>query len=166
MLRLPRRVISVTAFLSAAALCSQSRTAATASQPRIDAIRFWSFGDVTRVAIETSGDYKITTDHVETPPRLVFDLHGLLPPTSPRRGVQTFAVGDRLIRQIRVAETEPGVSRIVFDLEVPAEFTSSQLLNPDRLMIEVRPKNPVSTDILVSRSRQGVRHTSDTAFDS
>jgi N-acetylmuramoyl-L-alanine amidase len=162
MLRLPRRVISVTAFLSAAALCSQSRQAVTAS-PHISAIRFWSFSDVTRIAIETIGDYKVTTDRVETPPRLVFDLHGLLPPTSPRKGVQTFAVGDHLIRQIRVAETEPSVSRIVFDLEVPVEFASSQLLNPDRLMIEVRPKNPVSTDTLVSRSRQGVSRASDTA---
>jgi len=33
-----------------------------------------------------------------------------------------------------------GKTRIVFDLECPVEVISSQLVNPDRLMIEIRPK--------------------------
>src|SRR6185312_3008286 len=128
----------------------------------IEAVRFWSFGDVTRVAIETHGEYKLTFDHLDSPPRLFFDLRGLRPPVSQRRGIQTFRVGDRLIKQIRVAETEPGVSRVVFDLEVPAEFTSSQLINPDRLMIEVHPKLATIPETLTARSQMGIRRVSDT----
>src|SRR6185312_990916 len=128
----------------------------------IEAVRFWSFGDVTRVAIETHGEYKLTFDHLDSPPRLFFDLRGLRPPVSQRHGIQTFRVGDRLIKQIRVAETEPGVSRVVFDLEVPAEFTSSQLINPDRLMIEVHPKLATTPETLTARSQMGIRRVSDT----
>jgi N-acetylmuramoyl-L-alanine amidase len=160
MLRLPCRIFSAAA-LAATSLLAQSRVNANSTDPHIEAIRFWSFGDVTRVAIETRGEYKLTFDHLDSPPRLFFDLRGLRPPTSSQHGIQTFPVGDRLIKQVRVAETEPGVSRVVFDLEVPAEFTSSQLVNPDRLMIEVRPKLATTADTLISRSRVGLRRVSD-----
>ena len=115
MLCLPRRSI-FTAVFAATALCAQPGAAQGNTEPRIEAIRFWSFGDVTRVAIEVKGEYRLTADHLESPPRLVFDLKGIRPPSSTKRGPQIFPVGDKLIRQIRVAETEPGVSRLVFDL--------------------------------------------------
>jgi N-acetylmuramoyl-L-alanine amidase len=75
-------------------------------------------------------------------------------------------VGDRLIRQIRVAETEPGVSRLVFDLEVPSDFTSSQLVDPDRLMIEVRPKSGALPRDLSKHSRVGLQRVSETPAPS
>ncbi len=51
-------------------------------------------------------------------------------------------VGDRLLRQIRIAEPEQGYTRVVLDLAAPAEFSSAQLANPNRLMIELRPAAP------------------------
>src|SRR5689334_25164031 len=116
MLRLPCRIFSAAA-IATMSLLAQGRVSPNSTDPHIEAIRFWSFGDVTRVAIETHGDYKLTFDHLDSPPRLFFDLRGLRPPVSSQRGIQTFAVGDRLIKQIRVAETEQGVSREVLDLE-------------------------------------------------
>lgn len=160
MLRLPCRILSAAA-IAATSLLAQSRASVGSADPHIEAIRFWSFGDVTRVAIETRGEYKITFDRLDSPPRLFFDLRGLRPPASQQRGIQTFPVGDRLIKQIRVAETEPGVSRVVIDLEVPAEFTSSQLINPDRLMIEVHPKLATTSQTLTERSHVGLRRVSD-----
>jgi N-acetylmuramoyl-L-alanine amidase len=123
--------------LICAALAAQ-----TQAPPHIEAIRFWSFGDVTRVAIETVGDYKLQHDQLADPARLYFDLDGLRPPAVRHRGIDTIHVGDRLVKQIRVAELNPGTTRIVFDLVGPVDYTSSQLVNPDRLMIEVRPKSP------------------------
>jgi N-acetylmuramoyl-L-alanine amidase len=160
MLRSSRRILSA-AVVAATSLCAQSHSISIPSESRIEAIRFWSFGDLTRVAIETNGEYSLSSDHLDSPPRLFFDLRGLRPPASPRKGTRIFRVGDRLIRQIRVAETEPGVSRVVFDLEVPSEFTSSQLINPDRLMIEVRPKNATPIESLTTRSHTGVRKASE-----
>lgn len=108
--------------------------------PRVDGIRFWSFGDVTRVAIETSGDYKLYSEQIDKPNRVFFDLTGLEAPTAAQRRMQVIPVGDRRIRQIRVASLAGNKTRIVFDLDSLVEVVSSQLVNPDRLMIEVRPK--------------------------
>jgi hypothetical protein len=51
--------------------------------------------------------------------------------------VRVINVGDPFVKQIRVAETQKTVTRVVLDLEGPVEFTTSQLQNPDRLIIEL-----------------------------
>ena len=47
-------------------------------------------------------------------------------------------VSDHFVRQIRVAEPQHNVTRVVLDLETPVESTTSRLENPDRLIIELR----------------------------
>lgn len=123
-----------------------------AGAARVEAVRFWSFGDVTRIAIQTEGEYKLFSDQIENPARLYFDLNGLLPPPSAHRGMQVIQVGDRLLKQIRIAEVSPGKTRIVFDLMAPVEVVSSQLVNPDRLMIELRPKISGAQDLSFEHS--------------
>jgi N-acetylmuramoyl-L-alanine amidase len=128
------------AFFALALTCLGAAKPSRPPQSRVEAVRFWSFGDVTRIAVQTQGDYKILTDQIEHPYRVYFDLNGIRPPASAQHGVQIIAVGDKRLKQIRIAEVSPGRTRIVFDLEGPAEVVSSQLVNPDRLMIELRPK--------------------------
>src|SRR5206468_1687346 len=72
------------------------------------------------------------------PERVYFDLVGIRNGIV-RKGQHTVVVGDKLIKQIRVAETQPGTTRVVFDLEGNVEYTASQLSNPDRLIVELRP---------------------------
>ncbi len=135
----PHRITSI--FVSFGTLLLPA--VATAQAPgaaRVQAIRYWSFGDVTRIAIQTEGDYKLFSDQIENPARIYFDLSGLRPPRIAHRGEQTILVNDRRVKEIRVAEVSPGRTRIVFDLQAPANVVSSQLVNPDRLMIEIRPK--------------------------
>ncbi|HEX4170214.1 MAG TPA: N-acetylmuramoyl-L-alanine amidase [Bryobacteraceae bacterium] len=152
MLRLPFRI---TPFLAVASLFwpqSLASNRGTAPPARIQAIRFWSFGDVTRIAIQTEGDYRLFSDQIENPPRVYFDLAGLQPPAGPHHGFQTIEVKDRLLKQIRVAEVSPGRTRIVFDLECQVEVVSSQLVNPDRLMIELRQKSQPKPTVSLARS--------------
>jgi N-acetylmuramoyl-L-alanine amidase len=149
MLLLPRQVIPL--FAAAAMLNAQ------ATAPRVQGIRFWSFGDMTRVAIQTDGDYKLKSDQIDNPPRLYFDLNGLRPPSTARRGVETIQVGDHRLKQIRVAQVSNGTTRIVFDLEAPVEMISSQLVNPDRLMIEIRPKGTSLAGLSVMHSVTGAQ---------
>lgn len=139
MLRLPR-LVPLMALAAAPGFLTNISKAQSGGPPRVEAVRYWSFGDVTRIAVQTHGDYRFTSDQVERPSRIYFDLNGLRPPTSVRKGVQTIRVGDQRVKQIRVAEVRPGKTRLVFDLEGPAEVIASQLVNPDRLMIEIRPK--------------------------
>lgn len=104
-------------------------------------VRFWSLADATRIAVETNGAFQYRHDRLSDPDRIYFDVLGARWPLSGHK-THTIPVGDKILKQIRVAETEPGVTRIVLDLEAPAEFSSALLANPDRLMIELRPAAP------------------------
>lgn len=144
--RLPKRAVVPLIV----ALACVGKGAPAASQ--VEAIRFWSFGDITRIAIQTSGDYSLVTDQVPKPARVYFDFNGLRPPGSNHAGVQVIAVNDRRLRQIRVAEVSPGKTRIVLDLEAPVDVVSSRLVNPDRLMVELRPKAAAPNGLSIARS--------------
>jgi N-acetylmuramoyl-L-alanine amidase len=108
---------------------------------KITDVRFWSLGDVTRVVIEATGEFRYKSDQLRNPDRVFFDLFGTRPQLpSELKGTRVITVRDGLIRQIRVAETQHGVTRVVFDLERSLDsldFATSQLANPDRLIIEV-----------------------------
>lgn len=134
------RIVPLAAFAVTQAFFSGLVDAQVSGPPRVEAVRFWSFGDVTRIAVQTQGAYRVTSEQVDKPARVYFDLSGLRPPSSAHRGVQVIRVGDQRVRQIRIAEVSPGRTRLVFDLDGPAEVISSQLVNPDRLMIEIRPR--------------------------
>jgi len=146
---LPRGILTI---LAAAIVVAPHAGGQNTGPARIEGIRFWSFGDVTRVAIETSGDYRLSSDQIENPSRVYFDLNGLHAPSTSHAGMQTIPVDDRRIKQIRVAEVGPRKTRIVFDLECPVEVISSQLVNPDRLMIEIRPKGTSLAALTATRS--------------
>lgn len=128
------RWIALTALLAANAAFAEPKAPAT-----ISGIRFWSLGEVTRVAIEVSGEFQYKFDRLPNPERLFFDLRGARPA---ERGVKVIAVNDAILKQIRVAESQTGVTRVVLDLAAKATYTSSQLTNPDRLMVELKLQDP------------------------
>ncbi len=107
---------------------------------KVTAVRFWSLGDITRVAVEVSSDFDYRSDRLTNPERLFFDIHGAKPEMV-AKGTQVIPVSDGLLKQIRVAETQAGVTRVVLDLDQHAEFTASQLSNPGRLIVELRSKD-------------------------
>jgi N-acetylmuramoyl-L-alanine amidase len=136
-----RTLISTLLLASTGALCSSS------SQLEVTAVRFWTLPEATRVAIETNGEFRFRSDKLENPDRIFFDLLGAKPRMGVK-GIHTTTVGDKLLKRVRVAETQPGMTRIVLDLETPAvDYISSQLSNPDRLVIELRPvgSHPISS---------------------
>src|ERR1700730_9987566 len=128
-----RTLISTLLLASTGALCSSP------SQPKVPAARYWTLSEATRVAVETNGEFRFRSDKLENPDRIFFDLLGAKPRMGVR-GIHTTTVGDKLLKRVRVAETQPGMTRIVLDLETAAvDYVSSQLSNPDRLVIELRP---------------------------
>jgi len=114
---------------------------------RVTAVRCWSFPEATRVAIEVNGDFKYHADRAHNPERIFFDIPHARPSIE-GKVYYTKKVGDGLLKKIRVAEPEIGLSRIVLDLQHTAEYTATQLSNPDRLVIELRapgtPAPPVT----------------------
>lgn len=138
MLHLPRKVAC---FITLAIGVPALTTAAESSEPHhVTAVRFWSLGEVTRIAIETDGDFTVRSDRLDNPDRIFFDLSGTKPDLGPK-AMTVFPVSDRFVRQIRVAEPQRGVTRVVLDLAGAADATLSRLTNPSRLIIELRTPN-------------------------
>jgi N-acetylmuramoyl-L-alanine amidase len=107
----------------------------------VTAVRHWSLSGVTRVAIEVSGDFQFRTDRLHNPERVYFDILDARPRMDSRR-LYSEDVDDQLVKRIRAAETKPGVTRVVLELNADADATTSQLTNPNRLIIEVRGAAP------------------------
>ncbi|MGE5568866.1 MAG: N-acetylmuramoyl-L-alanine amidase [Rhodospirillales bacterium] len=147
-------------------LCSAVPVALLLSAPvlaqmsRVTAVRFWSVGDVTRVAIETSTEVDYRCERIPDPDRLFIDLNAL--PQPGRRGVETIPVGDPLLKQIRIALTQPEVTRVVLDLAAPVEYSLSQLRNPNRIIVELRMPGALRTGP-PERSVTGSRSMEDAA---
>ncbi len=124
-------------LLALGAAFSKAGAADHAEPHHVTAVRFWSLGGVTRIAIETDGDFQVKSDRLDNPDRLFFDLTGTRPTLS-RKCMTMIPVSDHFVRQIRVAEPQHDVTRVVLDLETEVEPTLSRLDNPTRLIIELR----------------------------
>ena len=109
-----------------------------AAQLEVTAVRHWSMANTTRIAIEVTGEARYRSDRAENPDRIFFDIAGARPHIDGKR-LYADEVGDKLVKRIRVAETAPGITRVVLDLESSADFVVSRLDNPSRLIIELRP---------------------------
>ena len=107
-----------------------------ASLRSVTAIRNWSLPEVTRIAVEVSGDFRFKSDRLHNPERIYFDIQDSRPRIDARR-VWSREINDRLVQRVRVAETTPGTTRIVIDLAGAVEVTTSQLSNPSRLIVEL-----------------------------
>ncbi len=123
-----------TLAISVAVLAAQSSRPGLNS---VTAVRHWSLTETTRVAIEVSGEFQYRTDRLHNPERVYFDILNTRPHIDARR-FYSEEVNDKLLLKLRVAETMPGVARVVLDLNGAVEATTSQLTNPNRLMIELR----------------------------
>ena len=113
---------------------------AHAADTSVPALKYWSVGPILRISLDVDGAFKYKASRLNTPERIFFDVsgHAILKD----RKMHTIQVGEPLLKQIRVAETN-GVTRIVLDLPeatTPVEFAVSQLRSPDRLMIELSSK--------------------------
>jgi len=107
----------------------------------VTAVRHWSLSGVTRVAIEVSGDFRFRSDRLHNPERIYFDILDARPRLDSRR-FYSEDLNDKLVTRIRAAETAPGVTRVVLELSGDVEATTSQLANPNRLIVELRVAAP------------------------
>src|SRR3954452_23189754 len=110
----------------------------------VTAVRHWSLGDVTRVAVEVSGEFEFRSDRLHNPERIYFDILNARPRIDAKR-IFSQTIDDKLVSKVRVAETTPGVTRIVLDLNGEVTATTTKLANPTRLIIELRAGTPATS---------------------
>jgi N-acetylmuramoyl-L-alanine amidase len=104
----------------------------------VTAVRCWSLSEATRVVIEVDGEFEFHAERAHNPERLFFDVKGSRPHIKGRR-FYSADVGDKLVKKVRVAEPQAGVTRVVLDLQGAADYSANQLSNPDRLVVELHP---------------------------
>jgi N-acetylmuramoyl-L-alanine amidase len=139
-------------FVSSAAPAETAETKPLAS---VTSVRFWSLSQATRVALEVSSEVKYRFEKLSNPDRLFVDLSETRMRLNDK-AFYTVKVGDKLVRQIRVAQKDPRMMRIVLDLEGPVEHEISVLTNPTRIIIEVRPTGSKAKETTISQSRTGI----------
>jgi N-acetylmuramoyl-L-alanine amidase len=105
---------------------------------RVTGIRHWSTPDYTRVAIDLEQEVKFDSQRIGNPERIFFDLHNThLASTLVGKSLD---VDDGLLQKIRVAQYQPGRTRIVLEVGETSSYHAFLLPNPPRLMIDIHGK--------------------------
>jgi N-acetylmuramoyl-L-alanine amidase len=111
--------------------------------PRVTGVRHWSAPDYTRVAIDVEQDVKFDSQRISHPDRIFFDLRGTK--LASTLVGKTFDVDDGFLKKIRVAEFQPGRTRVVLEVDDLASYNAFLLPNPYRLIIDVHGKQNRAT---------------------
>ncbi len=110
------------------------------SAGRVKGVRFASRPDHTRVVVDLEALTPYQQGRLSGPDRLYFDFTGTAGPEG--GGTRQIPVGDGLIHQIRIGAPPTGGTRVVLDLEAPAEPRIFTLTNPPRLVVDLKPATP------------------------
>jgi len=107
--------------------------------PRVTGVRHWSTPDYTRVAIDVEQEVTFASQRISHPDRIFFDLHDTK--LASTLVGKTFEVDDGFLKKIRVAEFQPGRTRIVLEVDDLASYDAFLLPDPYRLIIDVHGKD-------------------------
>jgi len=107
--------------------------------PRVTGIRHWSTPNYTRVAIDLESDVKFGSQRIANPDRIFFDLRGTK--LASTLVGKTFDVDDGFLKKIRVAQFQPGRTRVVLEVDNLSDYEAFLLPNPYRLIIDIHGKD-------------------------
>jgi N-acetylmuramoyl-L-alanine amidase len=122
-----------------AAAAEESSEGHTGRTARVTGIRHWSTPDYTRVAIDLENEIKFGSQRISHPDRIFFDLRGTK--LASTLVGKSFDVDDGFLKKIRVAQFEPGRTRVVLEVDNLSDYEAFLLPNPYRLIIDIHGKN-------------------------
>jgi N-acetylmuramoyl-L-alanine amidase len=96
--------------------------------------------DVVRVTIELDREVPYTTDRLDTPPRAFFDFSPSGLSAGVFQGTQRFS--NDVVRQIRIGVQPQQTTRVVIDLEGVKGYSTYQMYNPYRLVVDCERSVP------------------------
>jgi N-acetylmuramoyl-L-alanine amidase len=99
-------------------------------------LRFWTGDTSTRVVIDLERRVDLRQDRITGPDRLYVDLVGTR--LHPNLTTRSFPVGDGLLKQIRIAQNQDDVVRVVLDFKDVKDHSVVYMDDPTRLVIDVR----------------------------
>ncbi len=122
-----------------AAESANAASARRSALPRVTGVRHWSTPDYTRVAIDVEQEVTFASQRISRPDRIFFDLRDTK--LASTLVGKTFDVDDGFLKKIRVAEFQPGRTRIVLEVDDLASYDAFLLPDPYRLIIDVHGKD-------------------------
>jgi N-acetylmuramoyl-L-alanine amidase len=122
-----------------AAEFANAASARRSALPRVTGVRHWSTPDYTRVAIDVEQEVKFGSQRISHPDRIFFDLRDTK--LASTLVGKAFDVDDGFLKKIRVAEFQPGRTRIVLEVDDLARYDAFLLPDPYRLIIDIHGKN-------------------------
>ena len=106
---------------------------------RVTGIRHWSTPDYTRVAIDLESGIQFGSQRISHPERIFFDLRGTK--LASTLVGKSFDVDDGFLKKIRVAQFQPGRTRVVLEVDNLSDYEAFLLPDPYRLIIDIHGKN-------------------------
>ncbi len=135
-----------------------------AELPRVTGVRHWSTPDYTRVAIDIEREVKFNSSRIANPDRIFFDLRETK--LASTLVGKTFDVDDGFLKKIRVAEFQPGRTRIVLEVDDLSSYDAFLLPDPYRLIIDIHGKQSRAAMLAKAhRDEAGDRRLRRTADD-
>ncbi len=99
-------------------------------------VRYWSNEDYTRVVLQLDREVRFHKEVLSDPDRIYFDLEGTR--VDPAMADHVYEVNGLFIKQIRLAENRPNVTRVVLDFDTISQHTVFALYDPFRIVIDTR----------------------------
>ncbi|HEV2718163.1 MAG TPA: N-acetylmuramoyl-L-alanine amidase [Terriglobales bacterium] len=112
---------------------------------RVTDVRRWSTPDSTHVQIDLDQAVKFESQRMDRPDRLVFDL--LNSRLAAALAGKSFDSEDGLVKKIRVAQFQPGTTRVVLEVDRSSDCDAALLADPPRLGIEIHAKRSPEASI-------------------
>jgi putative methionine-R-sulfoxide reductase with GAF domain len=107
-----------------------------AKSPMVTGIQHWSSADSSTVVLNLADRVQYEAHRLANPDRIYFDLHDTR--LASNLAGKSIAVGDALLKRIRVAQPVTGMTRMVLETKTNPDFSVSLETNPYRLVVEVR----------------------------
>ena len=117
--------------------------------PRVTGVRHWSTPDYTRVAIDVEQEVKFDSQRLDQPARIFFDLYNTK--LASTLVGKTFDVDDGFLKKVRVAQFQPGRTRVVLEVDDLSSYDAFLLPNPYRLIIDIHGKQIRGTSMAEAR---------------
>ncbi len=122
--------------------------------PRVTGIRHWSTPDYTRVAIDLESEIKFGSQRIAHPDRIFFALRGTK--LASTLVGKSFDVDDGFLKKIRVAQFQPGRTRVVLEVDDLSDYEAFLLPNPYRLIIDIHGKDSAHAKALRNDKEQAL----------
>jgi len=114
---------------------SSNANGQSATPASVRDLRYWTTSDYTRIVIDMEGETRYHKTRLSDPDRIYFDIsnaklsHDLLN--------RVFVVGDQFLKQVRVAQNQMDVVRVVLDFTQVSDFSVFELHDPFRIIIDI-----------------------------